>query len=210
MASEELVNYIKQVRTQGFKDSDIKEHLLANGYSDEIVTEAFKQIAPPIVPPVPGQPKLQERKAVKKRKIPIWVHILVLCVLIVLILKLQMPSISAGCDDIKLDVHELNGEKIICSFPDNSKIQMIIKNSGESNINFVNVKVIGTDTGILNKDFEETIENLNLLPEDVSTNVVDYGIGEISAVELTPGVVEEGKKYVCRDKMISFSSIKSC
>ena len=85
---------------------------------------------------------------------------------------------------------------------------MILENNGAITVNSATVLLKGENSNV-----EDVMDNLNLVPGDVFTRVIDFdpnAVGTVNQVIITPAVVKNDKKMVCNDKKLSFTEIKTC
>ena len=203
MVNPQLIEYIKSIREKGHKDEDIKDHLIKHGYSQDMVNDAFTKLSPAIH---------KEKKPFPKKIIFIILGIIVLAGIsygVVTLLQAQPLYFSSSvCKDLSISVYELNNEPVLCVFPDNTKVQMILENNGAITVNSASVLLKGENSNV-----EDVMDNLNLVPGDVFTRVIDFDpntVGRVNEVIITPAVVKNDKKMVCNDKKLSFTEIKTC
>jgi len=103
------------------------------------------------------------------------------------------------CNNVALDIFEKNGEKILCIIPEESEIQMIIKNTGTETIEKIDMFVKGDTTSM------DTFE-IDLLPGQIYTKVLNYGdLRKIKEIMLTPILDND---IMCRS--ISFTDVRDC
>jgi hypothetical protein len=162
MVNQQLIDYIKSVRSQGYKDNQIKEHLINHGYSKDLVEESFL-----LLKTKDFKPKPQKIKKLKKNN---WLILLILPVLILIGIIgffIFQSNRYIGCEDVSVIVHQINDEDVLCVFPDNSKVMTIVKNNGEKTIQNLIFKIKGVGTTI------KKLENVNIQPGDISTHTID-------------------------------------
>ena len=203
MVNPQLIEYIKSIREKGHKDEDIKNHLIKHGYSQEMVNDAFTKLSPAVH---------KEKKPFPKKIIFIILGIIILAGIgygIYYFFQAQPLYFSSSvCKDLSISVYELNNEPVLCVFPDNTKVQMILENNGAITVNSATVLLKGENSNV-----EDVMDNLNLVPGDVFTRVIDFDpntVGRVNEVIITPAVVKNDKKMVCNDKKLSFTEIKTC
>jgi hypothetical protein len=227
MISPQLIEYIRQVRAAGHLDETIKQHLISNGYTKETVDEAFNS---PLLwqgKPVQQQPNIQAaasqatstRPAMTKARgtsKPI-LRIVLLLVLVAtigtgafLLFKVlsATPTAQTGfCEGISVKVHELYDLPILCAFPDNSKLQVILKNDGAADLNYVEITA-KSQRG----ETVQRLDKISISPGDVLTLVinVDATKGMVQEVTIVPGIRQDGGPAVCADKAILVQGIRTC
>ncbi len=202
MVNQQLIEYIKSVREKGFSDENIKKYLIKHGYSQAMVDDAFAKLSPSAY---------KEKKPFPKKIVFIIIGIIVFAGIgygAYKLLKVQpLYFSSAVCKNLSIKIYELRDEPVICAFPDNTKLQMILENNGAITINSATVLIKGQ-----NNNMEDIIDNLNLVPGDVFTRVINIDpntIGRINEIVITPAVVNKKKRF-CNDKKLVFKDIKTC
>ena len=194
MVDTELLKYVKSVKNKGHSDKDIKEHLIKHGHSKDHVEELFKH------------PDLKKKHAAKKLKLSPFL-IIFLIIIVLGSATFLLNSSSSDCEDVSITLHEINNEQVLCVFPDNSKIQTILKNNGVKVINSVNFIAKGSE-GKVSHD----LVNLNFPGGDISTHSLNYGSdnGQLKKITITPSVLINDKVKVCKTKKVSYENIKTC
>jgi hypothetical protein len=209
MVNQQLIDYIKSVRKSGHDDESIRTHLMSHGYAKEDLDEAFnspelsydtQRVFIAQRPPAPARPtkNVETNNASKKKILPLIVNLLILAAFIFSILLWQQQS--SVCEDVKLSIHKINEEEVLCIYSDNSKIQTILKNEGKELIRHFDVTVKG-------KNGESTyrIENANLEPDKVSMHVIDIAMDNVEEVTVIPFT-----EASCTKEQIKRTSIKTC
>ncbi len=179
MVNKELLDYIAQVKEKGHTDSDIKEHLVKHGYPHDMIEEAFLFIdsAEPEAAPAVKQ-KIEQRTIMPaKKKDKPKSNVLLFAMVIIFILVVAGSAALyftvfrySGCDEVSMAVHTLDNYEVLCIFPDNSKMMMILKNTGQTTIKDVEVKANDKKLGML--------ENANINPGEIFTYTMDYGLSD--------------------------------
>ncbi len=196
MVNKQLLDYIVSVREKGYQDEAIKAHLIKYGYASAEVEQAFSQID-------------STKKRSGKHNIILFVLIGVLVLGILaggyLFITGSLYSSSQVCEGVSIDLYKTNEQPVICSI-DESRLQMIIENKGERQVDFVEI-LVNTDNG----RHKETLDNLFFPGEDLITKVIDIdNPGVVREVKITPGIIEDNKRYTCNSNQKSFTDIKNC
>lgn len=119
--SQQIIDYIKQHLSQGFSEGGIRNHLLANGWTQQAVDQAFEQYyrglspSPSTPPPQPVAPQFQQPNlSLNKRKRPLLEWVIGAVVVVVLLLltlfihfanspstvnKLAAPALQSNADN---------------------------------------------------------------------------------------------------------------
>jgi len=218
MVSKELLDYIKSVKEKGFQDDAVKAHLLKYNYSSEIIDQAFKELSFSARPETTNVVTPHKSKGIKKNILKdSLVYLLFFLIFMTIIGTLlyffggnlstfYLYSSLEICEDVSIKVHEIYNEPVICVFPDNSKVQMILENNGTRIINKAEIILKG-ETG----SKTDILESLNLKTDDVFTRVINTDeIGNIEQVTITPLIIRDSKERKCNAQKISFKDIKTC
>ena len=219
MVSKELLDYIKSVKEKGFQDDAVKAHLLKYNYSSEVIDQAFKELsfsAPSETTNVAAQ---QKSKGIKKNNLKdILTYLLFFMIFVTIIGTLlyffggnlstfYLYSSLEICEDVSIKVHEIYNEPVICVFPDNSKVQLILENNGKRIINKAEILVKGEKNTTT-----DNLNNFNLVSNDVFTRVINYDYGNggsISEITIIPIILRNSKERKCNAQKIIYKDIKT-
>ncbi len=197
MVDPRLLDYVKSVKEKGHSDNAIKEHLVKHGHHKDAVEELFKH------------PDLNTKPKEEKSKPKTGLFLVILLIIIVLgglgAVFFLKPIVSSECEEVSITLHQINNEDVLCVFPDNSKIQTILKNNGKKIINSVTLLAKG-DKGKV----QHNVENLILVENDIKTLVLDYNSGNLKQITITPTILVNQEVIVCKDKVTSYENIKTC
>ncbi|MEM2131285.1 MAG: hypothetical protein QXR96_02060 [Candidatus Woesearchaeota archaeon] len=163
MINTQLIDYIKNLKKKGISDDAIKNHLIKYNYSLDLINECFKEI------------NTSEHNNEKKKLSLNYILVFTLVVIILFFVlgflalnknnNLNLKSFkNENCKDVSLSFFKKNENEIVCVFPDNSKVQMIIENKGLKKIDSIDIFINN-----------QKIENLkiNLEPNNIFTKVVE-------------------------------------
>jgi hypothetical protein len=196
MARKELVDYIKEVKSQGHDDEVIVDHLKNHGYPEEIIDEAFQELN-------------------KKFDIAFFIMIVLVVTGFVLILglvflglrnKLNLGEPDPLCDDVSIAIYEYQDKGIFCNkLEEKLKIQIPLENTGKQEIHALEIKAYGKKN-----TYKETNENLGFAQSDIFPRVFDYSLenGELEKIEIIPIIKKEERKITCKNKAYLIESIK--
>lgn len=209
MVNQQLIDYIKSVRKSGHDDESIRTHLMAHGYATEDLDEAFnypelsydaQRVSIAQRPPEPARPiKRTEATDHKKKKIlPLIVNLLILSVFIFLILLWQQQS--SVCEDVGISIHKIDNEEVLCVYNDNSKIQTILKNEGNTLIRHLDIIIKDGD-----EESTYRLEDINLEPEKVSMHVIDLNGKKADEITIIPF-----SDASCTKEQIKRTVVKTC
>jgi hypothetical protein len=220
MVNKELIDYIKSVKEKGFTDEAIKSSLLQYNYSQDVIDEAFRELISP------AQPELRsvqpQKIALKEKNNKSGFPIVLLVLLVILFLGIgafavwkfvpfEMPALpfgSSACKNVSVDFYHIKGEPVVCVFPDNSKVQLILFNNGDIQLSKVDITVSGSKGNMY-----DIVENINLKSQDVFTRAFNYNYseaGDIKSVSLLPYVSSNGRIDACGSKKITYDKIATC
>lgn len=201
MVEPELIKYIKEVKEGGHSHEVIRTHLVKHGYSHKDVDDAFNH--PDI------KLKVQPKTKKKNNLIPAIIVVIVLLIIsasVYLVLSF-LPALGpvSPCQNISLAIHENKGNQIYCIYPDNSRLQVFLKNNGNQMINSVDITVNSQS----NK-FSEQIENFAV--DDVIPYVKDYSpdYGKVNSIVVTPSILIGEEITICSEKKLVLKNIKDC
>ena len=115
---------------------------------------------------------------------------------------------SAGdCNDVLLDVQQLNGKPMFCYDTINTQINIMLKNTGSVNIDSLKLRVITSDFKADEKDIPDSELKVGSLPK---TKNIPYIRSGKFRVEIVPVISSAGKPKICSDKAAIMDDIPSC
>jgi hypothetical protein len=213
MVNKELIDYIKSVKEKGYTDEAIKSSLLQYNYTQDSIDEAFKEL---ILPAQPGFQVVQpQRVALKGKNKKSGFSVVLLVLFVILFLGAAAFALwnfvlfaAFACKDASIDIYHIKGEPVVCVFPDNSKVQLILFNNGNTQLSKVDITVSGSKG-----EMYDIVENINLNSQDVFTRAFNYnysGTGDIRSVSLLPYVSSNSRIDACGSKKITYDKIATC
>ena len=174
---QNLIDYIKSVKKKGFDDKKIKEHLSNYGYSKQDIDSAYKALGPIINELKP----LQEEKPKKSFPlIPIFITIIIILLVIGGYFYIQKQS--QKCNNISVGIYHIKGEPVLCVYPNNAKLQMILENTGDEVIPAVEIEIKGE------RRITANLDNIFLMPGNIYTKTLEYSPdnGDITEISIIP------------------------
>ncbi len=113
---------------------------------------------------------------------------------------------TGDCNDVKLDVQILNGNPVFCYDTINTKINVMLKNTGSVDVEGLKLRVISPDLNIDEKD----IENSKIKVGDLKSNNINYVRSGKFHVEIVPVISSAGKLKTCAAKAVVSDDIPRC
>ena len=201
MVSPELIHYIKEVKKGGHSHDVIRTHLVKHGYSHKDIDDAYNH------PDIKTDTKPKEKKKQNILPIVIMIFVLGMITLSIFFILSYIPLSGkiSECQNVSIAVHENNGDQIYCIYPDNTILQIFLKNNGKQMINSINITVNSQS----NK-FSEKIDNFPV--SDVIPYVKDYSpeYGKVKSIVVTPSILIGEELTACSDKKLVLRNIKTC
>lgn len=110
------------------------------------------------------------------------------------------------CEDVLLEVQKAFNKEILCYLRGEETIRVSIKNRGNSPIDFLIYRRIGTD--LRSKDIK--MPESFLSPGKIYEADIPFPQTEKIHIEFIPGIMKEGKEELCSDQAIVRQSIPDC
>jgi flagellin-like protein len=110
------------------------------------------------------------------------------------------------CSETKLEVQIINNKQLFCYDTLNNRINVMIKNTGETDVERLKMRVITPDFNTEDKDLSESA----IKAGDIKTKNIDYVHSGTFRVEIIPVITVGGKEKICSDKYIYVDDIGSC
>jgi hypothetical protein len=115
---------------------------------------------------------------------------------------------SPDCSQVAIKIYEANSEPVLCIYPDNSKVQLILENSGNEIISSAQITLIGEKSRSTDNS-----DNLNLKPTDVLTRVLKYEPStseNLKQMNILPIIEKNSIMQKCYSKKITYTQFKVC
>jgi flagellin-like protein len=110
------------------------------------------------------------------------------------------------CEAVSMEVQTINGKPLFCYDEGNSKINMMIKNTGKVDIKYIKLSITTTDF-----DHEEiSLEDSSLKVGKTFTSSLDYSRKGNFKTEILPVITASGKETVCLANAIVAETIGPC
>jgi hypothetical protein len=115
---------------------------------------------------------------------------------------------SPACNQISVGILKTDSEQLLCIYPDNSQVQLIIENNGNEIISSAQIKFIGEKSSYLNE-----LNDVNLEPTYTLSRVLKYdfaGLGNLKQVSIYPSIEKGSLLQKCYSKKMDYKDIKVC
>lgn len=124
-----------------------------------------------------------------------------------MIMNWGKDAVAAGdCTETKLDVQIINDKPLFCYDTLNNKINVMLKNTGSTDINKLKMRVITPDFTNEDKDIEDSA----IKSGDIKTKNIDYVHSGKFRVEIIPIITIGGKERICSEKYVYTDDILAC
>lgn len=110
------------------------------------------------------------------------------------------------CTAVKLDVQTINGKPLFCHDLENSKINMMIKNTGNVDIKYLKFSTTTTDF----QHEEVAIDESSLKAGKTLTKSIDFSKQGSFKAEIIPVIIASGKETACLDNAIIAETLGPC
>jgi len=124
-----------------------------------------------------------------------------------MIMNWGKDAVAAGdCSETKIDVQMIDNKPLFCYDTLNSKVNVMIKNSGSTDIGSLKMRVVTADFNTEDKDiFDSAMKSGSIKTENI--NYVHSGKFR---VEIIPVITVGGKQQVCSDDYVFVDDIQAC
>ncbi|MBN1502139.1 hypothetical protein JW930_01225 [Candidatus Woesearchaeota archaeon] len=195
MADNELLGYIKRVKKMGHNDQTIVEHLKKHGYPEHIIDDAFNQLN-------------------KKLDLLFIIMIGLVSVLVILggiflfskIKSMNLFAPNPICLETNISIYQIDTQSSACIFADSSRIQLMIENTGQKDIEKLDFIIAGTKTKM-----HDALIDLQIKPTDVFPKVINYNpdeYGDFKSITIKPFVKDNDKLISCQ--AIEIKELRKC
>ena len=223
MVNNDLVEYVRSTIKAGHSESSIRGHLKKHGHPVSDIDDVFRHIKKDNFE---ASKRAAVKRKVKKSNFGLSLkdnHLVIFLVGFLLIAVVfgifslfltsddsTMGNGSDFCGGVSIAVHELYNQKVLCAFSDNSKVQMILKNTGQDVINHVQIDI--EQDSYKNSEVLESINLASDGPASLITKVsaIDSSRGGVKKVILIPGVQVDGTKVMCNSKKVVYDIVGVC
>ncbi len=110
------------------------------------------------------------------------------------------------CADTKMEVQEINGKSLFCYDMLEGKINVMIKNTGQTDINRMKMRIIASDFSTEDVDIPDSL----VKSSDIKTMNINYVRSGKFRVEIMPVITSAGKEKTCADKYVFIDDIGPC
>ena len=116
---------------------------------------------------------------------------------------------AEDCKDVKIELQTINGKPLFCYDTLNTKINVMLKNTGNVDVAELRLLVTSASGSDFSKD-EKNIENSPIKSgETVVKNIVYVKSGKFK-VEIAPIISVGGTEKACLDKSVVAEDIQAC
>lgn len=124
-----------------------------------------------------------------------------------MIMNWGKDAVAAGdCTETKLDVQIINDKPLFCYDTLNNKVNVMVKNTGSTDIKMLKMRVITPNFETQDLDIADSAIDSG----DIKTKNIDYVRSGTFRVEIIPVIMVGGKERVCSDKNIFVDNIGPC
>lgn len=113
---------------------------------------------------------------------------------------------TGDCSSVKLDVQTMNGKPVLCYDTYNNKINFMIKNNGEVEIQKVKLRVISEDFSIDEQEMPDTKIPIG----GIIVKNIDYLKAGTFHLEIIPMINFAGKQKICPEKAVVSDNLPKC
>ena len=114
--------------------------------------------------------------------------------------------IVGDCSETTIEVQVINGKPLFCYDTLNANINVMIKNTGSTDINRLKMRVITPDFKTEDKDLTDSA----IKSGDIKTKNINYIHSGKFRVEIIPIISVGGKERVCSEKVVYADDIPAC
>ena len=124
-----------------------------------------------------------------------------------MIMNWGKDAVAAGdCTETKLEVQIINNKPLFCYDTLDTKINVMLKNTGSTDINKLKLRVIMPDFTSEEKDIGDS----EIPSGGIKTKNIDYIHSGKFRVEIIPIISVGGKERVCSEKYVYVDDISAC
>jgi len=124
-----------------------------------------------------------------------------------MIMNWGKDAVAVGdCTETKLEVQMFSEKPVFCYDTLNTKINVMIKNVGSTDVNRLKMRVITPDFSTEDRDLTDSA----IKSGDIKTKNIDYVHSGKFRVEIIPVISVGGKERICSDKYIYIDDIGPC
>ncbi len=119
----------------------------------------------------------------------------------------QVADTRGECEGVILEIQQLNNKAVLCYNSFESRINIILKNVGSTEVNGLKMRIIDSDEKIK----EVNISNSKILVGGIFKRDIPYDNGKGFYIEFIPSVMEEtGEVIYCPGKSVSIDGVPLC
>ncbi|MBN2422634.1 hypothetical protein JXB41_05375 [Candidatus Woesearchaeota archaeon] len=191
MVNKKLVEYIRDVKTKGYKDEAIITHLKKHGYPEHIIDDAFESL----------NSKFNKIYIAMVVLISIAVLLIIGIIFIGLKDRIRIFQPNPVCSDVEISLYEYRDKSIFCNIVGNEmKIQVPVENSGQIDISEMRIQIKGKEKKSNDIDEKIVIKSGDIFPKLISYSPDENG--ELDSISFIPIVYRDNKKITCKNKAL--------
>ncbi len=124
-----------------------------------------------------------------------------------MIMNWGKDAVAAGdCSETKLEVQIINNKPLFCYDTLSNKVNVMLKNTGSTDINKLKMRIVTPDFNTEEKDIADSaIES-----GGIKTKNIDYVRSGKFRIEIIPTISMGGKERVCSEKYVFVDDISAC
>jgi flagellin-like protein len=124
-----------------------------------------------------------------------------------MIMNWGKDAVAVGdCTETKLEVQMIGDKPLFCYDTLNNKINVMIKNTGSTDVNSMKMRIITPDFQTEDRDISDS----TIKSGDIKTKNIDYVHSGQFRVEIIPIISVGGKERVCSEKYVYVDDIPAC
>jgi flagellin-like protein len=124
-----------------------------------------------------------------------------------MIMNWGKDAVAAGdCTETNIDVQVINNKPLFCYDTLNNKVNVMVKNTGSTNIEMLKMRVITPNF----ESQELDVPDSAIASGDIKTKNIDFVKSGTFRVEIIPVITIGGKDRVCSDKFVYADNIQPC
>lgn len=110
------------------------------------------------------------------------------------------------CMETKIEVQVVSGKPMFCYDTLNSMVNVMIKNTGNTDVNRLKMRIVAADFTTEDIDVPDSAIKI----DKIKTKNIDYVRSGQFRVEIIPVITSAGKEKTCSDQYVFIDNIGSC
>ncbi|MFA5797325.1 MAG: archaellin/type IV pilin N-terminal domain-containing protein [Candidatus Woesearchaeota archaeon] len=120
--------------------------------------------------------------------------------------KNAVNSSGNDCDAVKLEVQEINGKPVFCYDTINQQIRIMVKNTGEIDVERLHLRIITSDYAI----DEKPVDASRIISGGIIVKNIPYIHSGKFHVEIIPEIIASSKDKSCSNEALIVEDIPKC